>query len=52
VIGRHLEATGSSVAAEILASWDFSQSHFKRVAPRAEVARLEALFEGTETAYV
>ncbi|HZK52268.1 MAG TPA: glutamate synthase subunit alpha, partial [Actinomycetota bacterium] len=51
VIGRHCEATGSSVAAEILTSWDESQSHFKRVAPLAEVARLEALFEGTETAY-
>ncbi|MGH2776254.1 MAG: glutamate synthase large subunit [Actinomycetota bacterium] len=52
VIGRHREATGSSVAAAILASWDESQSHFRRVAPLAEVARLEALFEGTETAYV
>jgi glutamate synthase domain-containing protein 3 len=52
VIQRHCEATGSSVAGALLASWDESQHHFKRVAPVAEVARLEALFEGTAAAYV
>jgi glutamate synthase domain-containing protein 2/glutamate synthase domain-containing protein 3 len=52
VIQRHREATGSSVAGALLASWDETQHHFKRVAPVAEVARLEALFEGTAAAYV
>jgi glutamate synthase domain-containing protein 3 len=52
VIARHREATGSSVAAEILASWEESHSHFRRVAPVAEIARLEAMFEGTAAAYV
>jgi hypothetical protein len=40
------------VADDILAAWEESQHHFKRVAPVAEVARLEALFEGTAAAYV
>jgi glutamate synthase (ferredoxin) len=52
VIHRHCEATGSTVADAILASWEETQHHFKRVAPVAEVARLEALFEGTAAAYV
>jgi glutamate synthase (ferredoxin) len=52
VIQRHCEATGSTVADDILAAWDESGRHFKRVAPVAEVARLEALFEGTAAAYV
>ena len=47
VIRRHLEATGSEIALRILESWALSRRHFKRVAPVAEVARLEALFEGT-----
>ena len=49
VITRHLEATGSPLAAEILEEWESSSIFFKRVAPVAEVARLEALFEGTAT---
>ncbi|MGH2699446.1 MAG: glutamate synthase large subunit [Actinomycetota bacterium] len=52
VIQRHCEATGSGVGAALLSSWDNSQQHFKRIAPVAEVARLEALFEGTAAAYV
>ncbi|MGH2750775.1 MAG: glutamate synthase large subunit, partial [Actinomycetota bacterium] len=52
VIGRHLEATDSAVAETILAHWDDALGHFKRVAPVAEVARLEALFEGTVAAPV
>jgi glutamate synthase (ferredoxin) len=47
IVGRHGDLTGSTTAAEILVSWDISSRHFKRVAPVAEVARLEALFEGT-----
>jgi glutamate synthase domain-containing protein 3 len=47
VIRRHLEATGSNRALEILSSWEETSANFHRVAPVAEVARLEALFEGT-----
>jgi glutamate synthase (ferredoxin) len=47
VIRRHLEVTGSEVALEILESWAMASRDFRRVAPVAEVARLEALFEGT-----
>jgi glutamate synthase domain-containing protein 2/glutamate synthase domain-containing protein 1/glutamate synthase domain-containing protein 3 len=47
VIRRHFEATGSPIAGRILQAWDEESQHFRRVAPKAEVARLEALFEGT-----
>ncbi|MQA99283.1 MAG: glutamate synthase large subunit [Actinobacteria bacterium] len=47
VIRRHFEATGSALAGRILQDWDAESNHFRRVAPKAEVARLEALFEGT-----
>ncbi len=50
VLQRHGELTASKTAREILQSWDVAASHFCRIAPRAEVARLEALFEGTATA--
>ncbi len=50
VIARHLEYTGSTVARDILNDWENASSSFKRVAPVAEVARLEALFEGTAAA--
>ncbi|MDQ3770773.1 MAG: glutamate synthase-related protein, partial [Actinomycetota bacterium] len=52
VIARHHDATGSSVAQSILADWDNALRHFRRIAPVAEVARLEALFEGTSAAAV
>jgi glutamate synthase domain-containing protein 2/glutamate synthase domain-containing protein 1/glutamate synthase domain-containing protein 3 len=52
VISRHCEATGSGVGTALLDSWEDARRHFKRVAPVAEVARLEALFEGTAAAYV
>jgi len=47
VIGRHHDATGSATAEAILDEWVETCYHFVRVAPVAEVARLEALFEGT-----
>ncbi len=47
VIERHLEATGSSVTRGILDDWQVASGAFRRVAPVAEVARLEALFDGT-----
>ena len=50
-IARHLDATGSSGASEILDRWQEASAFFKRVAPVAEVARLEALFEGTEVSW-
>ena len=50
VLHRHADLTGSTKAAEILSGWDLTSGHFRRVAPKAEVARLEALFEGTATA--
>jgi glutamate synthase domain-containing protein 2/glutamate synthase domain-containing protein 1/glutamate synthase domain-containing protein 3 len=50
VIVRHREATGSPKAAAILQDWTTASAAFCRVAPRAEVARLEALFEGTAAA--
>ena len=50
VVQRHAEATNSATADEILESWETTSRDFCRIAPRAEVARLEALFEGTATA--
>jgi glutamate synthase (ferredoxin) len=47
VITRHVDATGSRVGTSILDEWETASASFKRVAPVAEVARLEALFEGT-----
>ena len=47
VIVRHFDATGSLKAKAILDAWAESSRDFRRVAPVAEVARLEALFEGT-----
>ena len=50
VIEKHVSLTDSSTGATILDRWQTSSRFFRRVAPRAEVARLEALFEGTATA--
>ncbi len=47
VIARHLKATGSELAREIIDNWEERAASFKRVAPVTEVARLEAMFEGT-----
>ena len=49
VIALHLEATDSPIARRVLDDWVEESANFKRVAPVAEVARLEALFEGTTT---
>ena len=48
VIVRHCALTGSVRAGEILADWKNRGALFKRVVPVAQVARLEALFEGAE----
>jgi glutamate synthase domain-containing protein 3 len=50
VIARHRDATDSACAGDILDSWEDLSVNFRRVAPVAEVARLEALFEGTAAA--
>lgn len=50
VIARHSDATASPRASAILEDWAGSSTRFRRVAPKAEVARLEALFEGTAAA--
>jgi glutamate synthase (NADPH/NADH) large chain len=47
VIARHLDVTGSRRARMIVGDWLNHSQHFRRVAPVAEVARLEALFEGS-----
>jgi glutamate synthase (ferredoxin) len=49
VVRLHHEATGSETARAILEDWETTSSAFRRIAPVAEVARLEALFEGTTT---
>jgi glutamate synthase domain-containing protein 2/glutamate synthase domain-containing protein 3 len=46
-IRRHLTHTGSRVAQVMLADWGVASRSFVRIAPTAEIARLEALFEGT-----
>jgi len=51
VIARHHDATGSAKAQGILESWAESSMDFVRIAPVAEVARLEALFEGTAVSW-
>jgi glutamate synthase (ferredoxin) len=51
VIERHAEATASGIGNAIVEEWDALSTFFKRVAPKAEVARLEALFEGTAASW-
>ncbi|MGH2736687.1 MAG: glutamate synthase-related protein, partial [Actinomycetota bacterium] len=50
VVRLHYESTGSAVAEVLLADWETTGARFKRVAPVAEVERLEALFEGSAAA--
>jgi len=50
VIERHASSTGSAIGTTIVEEWDALSTFFKRVAPVAEVARLEALFEGADSA--
>ena len=50
VLRRHADLTGSRKAIEILDAWENTRLHFKRIAPVAEVARREALFETSEVA--
>jgi glutamate synthase (ferredoxin) len=43
----HHELTGSTMAGELLDSWERSYAAFWRIAPRAEVAAIERAHEGT-----
>ncbi|HWC13244.1 MAG TPA: glutamate synthase large subunit [Actinomycetota bacterium] len=52
IIARHVDATASTTGRAILDGWADRAAHFTRVAPVAEVARLEALFEGTAVSSV
>jgi len=47
LIERHLRYTGSARAADLLDAWTTASEGFARVVPRAEVARLQGLAEGS-----
>ncbi|MGQ0679728.1 MAG: glutamate synthase large subunit [Actinomycetota bacterium] len=47
LIADHAELTGSARAFEILENWDCQSGHFWRLAPKADVAKLEAAHEGS-----
>ncbi|MEZ5099857.1 MAG: hypothetical protein R3C15_08705 [Thermoleophilia bacterium] len=49
LLERHVELTGSTRGQAILAEWDDELGRFWRVAPKAEVARIESAAEGTVT---
>jgi glutamate synthase (ferredoxin) len=46
LVEAHADATGSSLARELLGSWDSVVADFIRVAPVSEVARIERAHEG------
>jgi glutamate synthase domain-containing protein 3 len=50
LLERHVAYTGSAVAASILEAWSEALHHFWRVAPKADVARIENQHEGTTAA--
>jgi glutamate synthase domain-containing protein 3 len=50
LLERHVEATGSALAAALLASWPSSATAFRLLRPKADIRRLEAQAEGTEHA--
>ena len=47
LLARHVRLTGSERAEAMLGDWDVTLGRFWRVAPRAEVARIESAAEGT-----
>jgi glutamate synthase (ferredoxin) len=49
-VGRHEEFTGSELATRLLDRWEETVEQFWRIAPKANVARLEEEHEGTVTA--
>jgi glutamate synthase (ferredoxin) len=50
LLERHVAYTGSAVAASILEAWSEALHYFWRVAPKADVARIENQHEGTTAA--
>jgi glutamate synthase (ferredoxin) len=52
LLGRHVELTGSLLAAGLLAEWSDAVAEFRVIRPRADVGRIEAEAEGTEFAEV
>jgi glutamate synthase domain-containing protein 3 len=49
-VGRHEEFTASELATRLLDRWEETVEQFWRIAPKANVARLEEEHEGTVTA--
>jgi glutamate synthase (ferredoxin) len=47
LVHRHVRATGSTRGAALLAAWEAAAARFWRIAPKAEVARIESAAEGT-----
>ena len=47
LVVRHAELTGSRTAKALLEDWDAATRLFWRIAPRSEIARVEAAHEGT-----
>jgi glutamate synthase domain-containing protein 3 len=47
LVERHAEYTGSSVARAMLEDWRVALHRFWRIAPKADVARIESQHEGT-----
>ncbi|MGH2772498.1 MAG: glutamate synthase-related protein, partial [Actinomycetota bacterium] len=47
MLRRHLKLTGSARARAILDNWDQESHHFFRVAPKADVAKIESAHEGS-----
>lgn len=47
LIADHAEATGSIRALSVLENWEDEQRHFWRLAPKADVARIESAHEGS-----
>jgi glutamate synthase (ferredoxin) len=47
LLERHVRHTGSTRAGALLGDWDAALGGFWRVAPKAEVARIESAAEGT-----
>jgi glutamate synthase (ferredoxin) len=47
LLERHVHHTGSRQASELLGNWEAELARFWRVAPKAEVARIESAAEGT-----
>ena len=47
LVERHVDLTGSTRAAQVLARWDTAVDAFWRIAPRGELARIESVHEGS-----